>query len=118
MKCPKCGESKYWKNGSSRGVKIFKCKCCGKFFSDAEKFTEEEKEFAIKLYLNNCGVRKTALFVHCAPSTVLEWVKKSASKIQDMSFQIEGDIIEMDEIFTKIKKNEIQYESGRLFRVH
>ena len=118
MQCPKCGSENVWKNGSSRGIKVYKCKGCNKYFNGKPKhYSEAEKDFAVKLYLNNCGVRKTALFVNCAPSTVLEWVKNKAKDIVDLKFDLEGDVIEMDEIFTKIKKNEIRYEYGRLIRV-
>ena len=102
-----------WKNGTDMGVQRFKCKVCGKYSSDSiPKYSEKDRESAIKFYLNNCGVRKTALFIGCSPGTILNWIRKSAKEIQPCP--INGDIVEMDEIFaqadrriaTTVKKNE------------
>ena len=55
------------KNGKSLGKQRYRCKECGKTFFDTKpKFTEELKQKAILMYLNNVGVRKTAMFMGVA----------------------------------------------------
>ncbi len=103
-KCKYCGGA-LWRNGVDNGVQRFRCKQCGKYSSDSRpKYTEQDRERAIKMYLNNCGVRKTALFMGCSPGTILNWVRKEAKQIQAKPHAIDGDIIEMDEIFAQVSK--------------
>ena len=48
------------------GKQRYMCKECRKTFYDIEtkpKFSQETKKKAISMYLNNVGIRKTALFV-------------------------------------------------------
>jgi len=112
--CTHCGGS-VWKNGVDNGVQRFRCKDCGRYSSDSlPKYCDKDKENAIKMYLNNCGIRKTALFIGCSPGTILNWIREAAAKMKDKSYYVEGDTIEMDEIFaqvdrripTSFKKNE------------
>lgn len=114
-KCKFCGGAT-WKNGIDCGVQRYRCKECGKYFSSRTgKYTEQDMQNAIKMYLNNCGVRKTALFIGCSPSTILNWVRNAAAEIEQGVYAVEGDTIEMDEIFaqsdrriaTMIKKNDV-----------
>ena len=73
-----CGSCKIKKNGKSLGKQRYRCKECGKTFFDTKpKFTEELKQKAILMYLNNVGVRKTAMFIGCSRITVTNWVKKA-----------------------------------------
>lgn len=52
------------------------CKECGKtFFKTFPKFSEETKNKAILMYVNNVGVRKIALFIGCSRTTISNWVK-------------------------------------------
>jgi len=51
------------------------------------------------MYLNNCGVRKAALFIGCSPATILNWVKEASSSLNTQNPAIDGDTIEMDEIY-------------------
>ena len=103
-KCKRCGGA-VWKNGVDKGVQRYRCKDCGKYSSDSEnKYTEKEVEKAIKMYLNNCGIRKTALFIGCSHGTIINWVRKAADRIKAGTYCIEGDTIEMDEIFAQVDR--------------
>jgi transposase-like protein len=105
-----------WKNGVDNGVQRYRCKSCGRYSSGSEpKYSDADKDRAIKMYLNNCGIRKTALFMGCSPATVLNWIRKSAKELEPQLHTVDGDIIEMDEIFaqsdrriaTMLKKNDV-----------
>jgi transposase-like protein len=115
-KCKICGGN-VWKNGVDKGVQRYRCKVCGKYSSSSDvkaQYSEKDVKNAIQMYLNNCGVRKTALFIGCSPGTILNWVRKAANGVEAKTYSVGGDIIEMDEIFaqsdrriaTMIKKND------------
>ena len=91
------------------------CAECGKTFSDTEpKYSEETKQKAIQMYLNNVGVRKTALFIGCSRTTVSNWVRRAKEKLDkkldenNPNYSEKADIIELDEIYTYIKKNKTE----------
>jgi len=62
------------------------------------------------MYLNNCGVRKTALFIGCSRTTVTNWVHDAKGELEKIIKDYEpiysetADIIELDEIYTFIQK--------------
>ncbi|MDR2173812.1 MAG: hypothetical protein LBE32_06385 [Burkholderiales bacterium] len=69
------------------------------------------------MYLNNVGIRKTALFLGASRTTILNWIKQKHAMLQSLAedFQPDvsesADIIELDEIYTFVKKN----SCGQLF---
>lgn len=122
MQCTHCGSFNHINNGSYKGVKRYICKDCGRSFSDkVRKFTYRDKERFLLMYLNNVGVRKAALFMDCSPSLIVRWIKEFAAnlrqKLSKASEALEDtmpDIIEMDEIYTRIKKGGIAHKYGLL----
>ena len=64
------------------------------------------------MYLNNVGIRKIAKFINCSASSVVDWIKVLGKQISD---QLQNnahkaasqmpEIIEMDELYTFVKKN-------------
>lgn len=111
MECKRCGSNKIKKNGNSAGKQRYMCKECGKtFFETSPKFSEETKNKAILMYVNNVGVRKTALFIGCSRTTISNWVKKARERLDKMldkaepNYSEKVDIIELDEIYTYVKK--------------
>ena len=110
--CTHCGSSQFTQNGSCKGVRRYKCKSCMRYFSDKpRKFTYPQKGQAIQMYLNNVGLRKIARFIGCSPPSVIYWIKTLGKKIEaqlknnanKVASQM-PDIIEMDEIYTFVKK--------------
>ena len=63
------------------------------------------------MYLNNVGIRKIARFVGASPAGVLRWIRKEHAAMQARigaqraAPQDAPDIIEMDEIYTFVQKN-------------
>ena len=66
------------------------------------------------MYTNNCGVRKTALFIGCSATTIVNWVREAKYKIDKIVEESEPnysetpDVIELDEIYTFVRKNETE----------
>jgi len=112
MECKHCNSKRTRKNGTSIGIQRFICRDCGRTFSNkSPRFSTATKQQAILMYLNNVGIRKTALFVGASRTTVLNWIKQKHKTLLEMlrDFQPDrseiADIIELDEIYTFIKKN-------------
>ena len=122
MQCVHCGSKDYVKNGSYKGVQRYKCKECNRAFSDkVRKFTYADKERFLLMYLNNVGIRKAALFMGCSSSMPVRWVREFAEnlrrRLRKASKDIESklpDVIEMDEIYTRIKKGATDFPYGLL----
>ena len=112
MKCKHCESKSFKKNGNCCGKQRYLCKECKKtFFDTPPKYTEKEKRQAILMYLNNCGIRKTALFVGCSHTTVANWIRDAKRELDKIIEEFEPnysetpDVIELDEIYTFIEKN-------------
>ena len=111
--CTHSPSSQFTKNGSWKGVQRYQCKSCQRYFSDKpRKFSDQQKAKAIEMYLNNVGIRKIAQFIGCSPPSVLYWIKKEGKKIEgELKNKDANDppptsvTIEMDQIYTFVKKN-------------
>ncbi|MCL2039234.1 MAG: hypothetical protein FWG85_02260 [Bacteroidetes bacterium] len=120
MECTHCGSSKYIKNGVYKCSQRYRCKECNRYFSDkVRKFTYADKERFLEMYLNNVGIRKAAELLGCSPPLLVRWVRQFAvnlrrdlSKVADDLSKVEDDlpsnslpeVIEMDDIYTRVKK--------------
>lgn len=69
------------------------------------------------MYLNNVVIRKAAIFMGCSPSLLIVWLKEFAKNFKrqldlannKLSEDSIPDIIEMDELYTRIKKGLPEY---------
>ena len=124
-KCRHCGSERIIKTGHRDGQQKWRCKDCGKFQGEVdrrEKYTEKERQTAIDLYLEGCGFRRIARILsgifnrHVCYQTVIQWIKKEAKRIENLEPKKEGNIqiLEMDELYTYIKKKQIKSEFGLL----
>ena len=121
-RCVHCGSSDYVKNGSYGGIQRYICKSCKRAFSDKpRKFSYSDKERFLLMYLNNVGIRKAALFMGCSPSLIVRWVRELAKNLRkqlhDAGVKLGDNIpdtIEMDEIYTRVKKGQIDCQYGLL----
>ena len=123
MRCTYCGSNHYVKNGKGPGYQRYICQSCKKSFSDkVRKFNYSDKEKFLQYYLNNTGVRKCALFIGCSPSLIINWIRELASNLRRLAKKAESEIssdkmpeiIEMDEIYTRVKKGLIKCPYGLL----
>ena len=111
--CTHCGSGHFTKNGSHQGIQRYKCKACAGYFSSKpRKFTYQSKAKAIEMYMNNVGIRKIAKFIGCSLPLIIRWIKALSKRISSQlaaaSKQVSNqvpDIIEMDELYTFVKKN-------------
>jgi transposase-like protein len=120
-KCRHCESDRTRKNGMNYNTQRFICRDCGRTFSNKPpKFNKEIKYKAMLMYLNNVGIRKTALFLGASRTSILNWIKqghKILSKCMhgpktDVSEP--ADVIELDEIYTFVQKNKNKQPFGLL----
>lgn len=120
--CKKCRSNLWVKNGNMKTKQRYKCKSCGHNYTIGDKrtvYAEDKKRLVVRMYLNNCGIRRIAHIIETPLSTVFSWIKK-AGKIVEVMVKERKDneekieILEMDELYTYIKKS--QKEIRRLGR--
>ncbi len=118
MNCKHCGSDKTRKNGVSKGYQRYVCNNCKRTFSGTPaKYSEKTKRMAVWMSLNGVGIRKIALLLGTNHVNVLNWLKKAHETMlkslesSQSDYSEEVDIIEMDEIYTFVKKksNAIRY---------
>jgi transposase-like protein len=118
-KCTHCGSERFIKYGHVGEQQRFLCKECKRTFGGGV-YPAEKKAFALQMYMNNVGIRKIGFFLGVRHNVVLDWIrtahnnlgKKIARQIKTTSGQ--PDIIEMDEIYTYVKKNFKEQSYGLL----
>ena len=109
-KCSHCGSERFNKDGKAAGKQRYRCKECGKTFGGGV-YPPEQKAQALQFYMNNVGIRKIAFFNKVSHPVVLDWIKTAHKNLglkiarQIKSAEVTPDIIEMDEIYTYVKKN-------------
>lgn len=75
------------------------------------RFSAETKAMAIEMYMNSMGIRAIGRVLGASPAAVLKWIRKEHAALpQKLAHAApvdtgEGDVIEMDEIYTYIQKN-------------
>lgn len=112
MECPRCQSNDLVKRGCKEGYQRYCCRQCGRYSTDrAPRFSAQTKARAVEMYLNNVGIRKIARFVGASPAGVLRWIGKEHRCLQarlaaqPRADPGDGDVIEMDEIYTFVQKN-------------
>jgi transposase-like protein len=122
-KCTHCGSVNFVKNGSYKGVQKYKCNNCLRWFSNRpKKFSYDDKSRALDMYLNNVGIRKIARFMGCSAPLVLKWIKEAAHNLRHELEKAQDNlepnalptVIEMDEIYTIVKKRNCELSYGLL----
>ena len=119
--CPYCKSNRVRKNGKSRGTQRMQCMDCKKTFAqNPMRVSKQDKCKAILMYLNNVGIRKIALFFGVSAPAVLGWIKNAHKLLQELLKDFnplvseKADIIELDEIYTYVKKRKTEQSYGLL----
>ena len=127
-KCKFCESINVRKEGFSRGIQRYKCNNCGRLQVNRDlriKFDSREKNAALTLYLEGNGFRRIARILSKIFSkkfvyqTVIQWIKSFGYSLgkQQLFYKQESkniEVLEMDELYTYIQKNEIKSEYGLL----
>ena len=110
---PQCSGTNLIKRGSKAGHQRYMCRACGRYSTDSSpKFSAETKAMAIEMYMNSMGIRAIGRVLKASPAAVLTWIRKEHATLQQRlaeqgPVQADGpDIIELDEIYTYVQKND------------
>ena len=113
ISCSNCSSQNYVKNGFVREQQRYKCRDClhNFIYGDARsKYDNETRNLVVRMYLNNCGFRRISHILGIALATCFNWIKNAGRIVDGMikkrKKQTEDiEILEMDELYTFIKKN-------------
>jgi transposase-like protein len=124
MECRHCGNVSLVKFGVVLGKQRYKCKDCGKSTRTDDrriKYPPEKKLRVLKLYLENVGIRSIERLEGVPNPLIIRWIRSSAVFISDLlklTSQPEKlkdvEILEMDELYNFVKKNERESTYGLL----
>ena len=126
MFCKFCNSSKIIKDGKPKGIQRFCCKECGKSFiyqDNRVEYDEKHRQLAIILRTEGNGFRAIARILSeiygrkIYSQTVQKWLKNYYSKMLEHSENTEQSpiqILELDELYTFVKKKNEKPEFGLL----
>ena len=125
MKCRHCGCELLIKDGIILGKQRWKCKKCHKTTRENDaryKYSMEKRLKCLKLYLEGMGIKAIERLEGVPNPLIIYWIKHYAkilkAKLDATEFpkklsQIE--ILEMDELYSFIKKRETESTFGLLW---
>ena len=133
IQCKHCGNNDsdyYRKSGIVHGKQRYYCKKCKKHFSikSNQFFLDLIKSYAIYMHINNCGLRSIGRVLGVSFQLVAYWIKttgterikniKEEMNKKDESYNKKRNIriLEMDELFTFVKKNK-EMKMGKLILI-
>ena len=123
MVCKYCGSERLKKDGVRNGVQKWRCKECNRSHGEIDRrsrYDEKIKKMALTIYLEGNGFRQTARILSemfgkkIWHQRVFEWIKQAGLKAeeeqkaqekQEVKEDKKVEILEMDELFTFVKKN-------------
>jgi transposase-like protein len=109
MKCPKCeNERNQNKDGfTNAGSQRYRCKECGTRYTPERKslgYEQKIRNLAIRMYADGLNFRQIGRHLEVSHSSVMNWVKAHAETLPEASVPEEVYTVEMDELYTYIKK--------------
>lgn len=103
--CPRCGSMEYVKNGSTKGVKNYKCKSCNRSFTafTGTWLAHIHKKHLLVPYLKlmklDMSLDKIKEELSINKKTALDWRHKISASISDIEDDVFTGITESDETF-------------------
>ena len=124
MECKYCGSAKSVKNGYVKSKQRYKCKDCGRNYTEGDKrssYDDSTKLRCLRYYLEGVGIRSISRVEGVSPPTILRWirkfsevVKKAISSIPVPEEASEIQILEVDELFSYVEKKVTKSTYGLL----
>lgn len=106
MECKACGSLQRVKIGFQAGKQRYRCKDCGKTFTQGSQrgYSVEIKQKALALYLEGLGFRAIGRLLGVSNVAVLNWVREAADVLPKPEAPAFVDIMELDEAWHFVKK--------------
>jgi transposase-like protein len=123
--CKGCGSKELIKNGKTpEGSQRYKCKSCLGTFRSGDKrlkYSLSVRIKVIKMYLEGVGIRSIERLEGISNPLIIYWIRHFSELIRKEIKRVEVpdklqdiEILEVDELFTYIKKNKIEPMYGLL----
>jgi len=113
MKCSKCGSEKNVKAGYNHGRQRYKCKNCGRQYTQEQDKNAEKRARALYMYIIGVSMNAIARMMEVAPSTVLYWVRNFALRAYEKPEPQGEVVIELDEMWHFLVSKKTNYGYGR-----
>ena len=109
--CKFCESSEWFKSGFVRGFQRYKCKNCGKNFTQTplRGVPEKEKLKAIVLYASGLSMNRIAQLFGVSTPAVLKWIRALGAKLClkiEPSSEDKVMVMEVDEFWHYLKKRD------------
>ena len=113
MLCKRCNSVLVVKNGFMNSKQRYKCTACFHNFTPGDgrnKYDNKMRNLAVRMYLNNCGFRRISHILNVPLTTCFGWIKLAGQIVDEMVKERKSqpediEILEMDELYTFIKKS-------------
>ena len=113
MKCPKCESERTVKAGFNHDRQRYKCKDCGRQFTQTEDKNAVKRAFALYLYVVGLSMNAIARLLGVEPSTILYWVRNFALRVYEKPTPQGDVVVELDEMWHFLKSKKLKFGSGR-----
>jgi len=113
MRCNKCGSIENVKAGFNHGRQRYKCKTCGRQFTQEQDKNAENRAKALYLYIVGLSMNSIARMMKVAPSTVLYWVRNFALRAYEKPVPKGEVVIELDEMWHFLVSKKTNFGCGR-----
>ena len=113
MRCGKCGSENCVRSGHNHGKQRYKCKECGRQFTQTEDKKATKRAFALYLYVVGLSMNAIARMFEVEPSTVLYWVRNFALKTYEKPTPQGDVVVELDEMWHFLESKKLKFGYGR-----
>jgi transposase-like protein len=109
MKCPRChAEERQVKSGlTDAGSQRYKCQACSHRYTPEPKprgYSDAVRLKAVRMYVDGGNLRRIARHLEVSHQSVANWVNAFAAHLPDAPVPEEVDTVELDELYTFIKR--------------
>jgi transposase len=115
MKCGKCGSENYVKAGFARGNQRYKCKNCGRQFTQTTDKNAAKRAAALYLYAIGFSMNTIAQMLGVTPATVLYWMRNFALRVYEEPSADDDFGTDLDEIWRFLGARKLNFGGGRRF---
>jgi transposase-like protein len=113
MRCGKCGSENKVKAGFNHGKQRYKCKNCGRQFTQTYDKNASIRAEALYFYFIGLSMSAIARMFEVKPSTVLYWVRNFALKAHEKPTSLGDASVGLDEIWHFLGIQKPKYGSVR-----
>jgi transposase-like protein len=112
---PKCNSCSCVKHGFVKLIQRYLCKNCGMNYSVGQKTTATTPDIrrkSIMMYLEGLGFRSIGRLLEVSHVSVIQWIKKYGSQLEELQNKNSVHVLELDEMHTYVGKKKMSSGFG------